>query len=226
MDGYVYLIIPIAFSFAWLSILFARPDLKEKILRASFLGGLAGLVAELWYFRDYWHPPLIFGGHLFSIEDFLFGFFFTGVAVSSYDFVFNKRSEQKHKSRKLFFGGMFLFGFLSLLIFNNLLGLNSIIVSTIVPLLLAVVMIFMRTDLLMPSIWSGILAVLLAIPIYVVIFDIISPDWWNKYWLLSNTKFGIMVFGHVPLTELVWYFAWGCFAGISHEFFFGNKKVK
>jgi hypothetical protein len=212
-------------SLAWIIIIIVRKDLKTKILRTSIAGGFAGIVSEFWYLKDYWQPPSLLGRSTISIEDFLFGFFITGIIVSIYDIVFRKRNIKQEKERKIFFGILFLMGVIFLLIFNNWLGVNSIFVSSFVFIIFSAVMIFVRKDLLMPSILSGLLTVIIIIPIYVIFFNIISPEYWDKYWLLTNTKFGIMVLGNIPATELLWYFSFGCLAGIAYDFADGNTKI-
>jgi len=40
---------------------------------------------------------------------------------------------------------------------------------------------------------SGILSLSVIIPIYILLFNFISPGYWDKYWLLANTAFGIKI---------------------------------
>ena len=225
MDKYAYLLISAFLFLPWVIIFLSRTDLREKIIKASFLGGLAGLIANFWYFKDYWQPPSLLGHSVISIEDFLFGFVITGVAVAIYDITFTARNIQQEKSRKGFFGILFLLGTISLLIFNNWLGFNSIFVSSFAFIIFSVVIVLIRKDLLMPSIVSGILTVLIITPIYAIIFNWVSPEYWASYWLLAETKFGVTVLGNIPATELLWYFSWGCLAGIGYDFASGTKKV-
>lgn len=225
MDKYIYLIISIFLSFVWAVIIFARKDLKRKIIESSIIGGVAGLLAEFWYFKDYWQPLSILGRRTVSIEDFLFGFFVAGIAVSVYDALFARKNIQQEKNRLLFFSCLFFLGVISLLVFNNFLGFNSIFVSSFTFLFFSIVVVIIRRDLLVPSILSGIFLTVIMIPIYAIIFNIISPEYWNKYWLLANTKFGITVLGNIPATEILWYFSYGCLAGVGYDFVYGNKKA-
>jgi len=194
-------------------------------MKASIVGGFTGLIAEFWYFKDYWQPPLLLGQSVVSFEDFLFGFLITGIAISIYNTIFTAKSIQQEKNRKLFFGFLFLFGIACLLVFNNWIGFNSIFVSSLAFIIFSAVMVFMRNDLLIPSVMSGVLVLIIIIPIYAIIFNVISPDFWDTYWLLADTKFGITVLGNIPVTELLWYFSWGCLAGIGYDFAYGYKKV-
>jgi hypothetical protein len=226
MDRYTYLFISLFLFIPWFIIIFKRPDLRRKVIKTSLIGGVAGLIANFWYFRDYWRPPSLFGNTVISIEDFLFGFLITGIAASIYDPVFNKKYVKKHKKRKKFFGNLFLIGVIILFIFNNWLGINSIFVSSFAFLGFSIIIVSIRKDLIIPSIVSGLLVTLIIIPIYIILFNYISPTYWDKYWLLANTSFGIEILGNIPVTELIWYFTWGCFAGISYDFVSGSEKVK
>lgn len=225
MDKYAYLFIAVLLSIPWTVFFLRRPDLRRKILKASTLGGFAGLIAEFWYFRDYWQPPSLLGRASVSPEDFLFGFFITGISVSVYDIVFRTTHSGGEKKRKKFFAFLFALGVVSLLLFNNWLGFNSIFVSSFAFVIFALAMILLRKDLWIPSLISGMLTVLFIIPIYAIIFNLMFPAFWDKYGLLSGSVYGTAILGHIPVTELLWYFAWGSLAGIAYDFASGKKKV-
>lgn len=72
------------------------------LLKVSAIGGLAGLISEMWYFNDYWRPPTLLGNSKISIEDFLFGFSFTGIAALVYKVIVRKRPIQAKSRKKLF----------------------------------------------------------------------------------------------------------------------------
>src|SRR5665213_821950 len=74
----------------------ARKDLRHRMLRAGIAVGVVGVFSEGVFFRDYWHPPLIFRfGRFGGIEDFFFGIAFGGICVCIYDVVFHKRLKRK-----------------------------------------------------------------------------------------------------------------------------------
>jgi hypothetical protein len=58
---------------------------------------------------------------------------------------------------------------------------------------------------------------------YIILFDVISPHFWDNYWLLADTKWGITIFGNVPVTELVWYASWAVFVSVSYPFISGKN---
>lgn len=227
MEKYTYLLLSLSLLSVWLVVFsFLANELRKILIKISIIGGLAGGISELWYFNDYWHPPSLFSNTKISLEDFLFGFAFTGIAATLYKITFRNRKESKKTVKghqKLFFV-LFITGLFSLLLFNNLLKINSIFVSSFAFLAFSSIMVFVRKDLIVQSIMSGILSLLIAIPIYILLFNWISPTFWDKYWLLANTTFGIKVIGNIPVTELLWYFSWGCLAGIACDFYYGSNN--
>jgi hypothetical protein len=103
------------------------------------------------------------------------------------------------------------------------LGVNSIVVSSAAFVVSAAAMATMRRDLLRPALESGALVVAAALPLYVLLFDVVAPAYWDRYWLLPHTKLGVMVLGNIPVTEIVWYASWGALAGIAYEFTTGRS---
>jgi len=110
MDRYSYLLISVFLFCIWWLIFRFKSEFRSRLFKASLFGGIAGLLAEFWYFKDYWHPPSLLGQSVILIEDVLFGFFITGVAATIYDFIFTLRFIQIEKKRKIFFGILFLIG--------------------------------------------------------------------------------------------------------------------
>lgn len=226
MDTYTYLLISLLLFVPWLTIYSYGKGLRKKMLKVSIMGGLAGFIAEYWYFKDYWHPPTLMGQSIISIEDFLFGFTIMGIAVSVYEFVFSIKKQSVYKNRRKLFGRMFLVGVLSLMLFNIVLGINSIIVSCAVFAAFTIFILFLRPDLLLQAVTSGVLTVAIVLPVYALLFNVINPAYWDSYWFLARTKLGVTVLGNIPVTELSWYFTLGSFAGAAHSFASGRGQVK
>ena len=218
----ILFLIPVAVIYS------VRTELRQTVNRLFFVGGFMGLVAEYWYFQDYWRPPTLLGVARISVEDFLFGVGAVCLGSVIYKFVFRvKYLDSIYPKRYVLLCIYFVLGYSSMIIFNGLLNINSIFVSSIAFLVIAGWMILLRKDLLVPSLLSGLLLSLFALMVYLILFDMLSPNFWDNYWLLSNTKYGIKILGNVPLTELLWYFSWGCLAGIAYDFTFGkgfNKR--
>lgn len=226
MDTITYLLIGFFLLLPWGVIYIIKPSLRKKMLKTSFMGGLAGFIAEYWYFKDYWHPPTLLGQTVISAEDFLFGFAVTGLSVAVYQTFFNVNTLKQYKSRKKLFGIMFLCGVAAMMVLNVLLQFNSIVVSCTCFMAFTAFMITLRPDLFKQAILSGILMLVVVLPIYALLFDLLNTGYWDRYWLLARTRLGVTVLGHIPVTELTWYFSWGCFAGIAHAFAAGHVRVK
>jgi hypothetical protein len=227
MDRYVYLLLGIALLAPLVPMLLSRKDLALKAAKLGLLGGIAGLVAELFYFRDYWRPPSLLGVATISVEDFVFGFAITALSFAIFPSLFGytfKSSEHQNRSNVylLFFIG----GFGGMLFFNVYLHINSIFVSSGIFIVLSAIMLFIRRDLLAPALYSAAALTGIIVGIYVVLFNVLSPNFWDTYWLLANTKWGVTILGNLPLTELLWYFSWIVFASISYPFVSGKVLSK
>ncbi|MGH2687366.1 MAG: lycopene cyclase domain-containing protein, partial [Actinomycetota bacterium] len=207
----------------------ARPDLRGPLVKISLVGAAAGLVSELWYYRDYWRPPTVLDatGRLGwpSPEDVLFGFTVAGVGFAANKVAFRRHLVEGAPRRYPHTAGLALAGLAALVVGTNLLGINSILVSSGAFVAAALVMAAVRRDLLRPALEAGALLVATVLPIYLVLFDVLAPRYWDRYWLLHGTALGVTVLGQIPVTEILWYTAWGAFAGIAYEFTTGRVPV-
>jgi hypothetical protein len=227
MDHYIYLLFDTFLLVPLLYCLSTRKDLATAVTKLGLLGGVAGLLSELFYLRDYWRPPTIVGTGRIAPEDFLFGFAITSLSVLIYP-TLTKQSFTRgtgHGQKKLF-GLFLLFALFSLLVFNVWIGINSIVVSSALFLCLAVIMSLIRKDLVKPAIISCLVLTVSIICVYVLLFDVVDPHYWNRYWLLYNTSLGYMVLGNVPITEIIWYLCWIPFASICYPFTTGKILTK
>jgi Lycopene cyclase len=221
MDRFVFLLMGLALLALWLCLWALRADLRGAMLKVSLVGGGAGLVAELWYFRDYWRPPVLTGIARASPEDALFGFAVTGVAFAAHKIVFGRRMVPGAPRRYPVTAGLGLAGLVAL-VAGTVAGLNSIFVSSAAFVACAAVMATLRRDLIRPAFESAALLVAAMLPVYLLLFDVLSPTYWDRYWLLRHTSWGVLVLGNIPVTEILWYASWGALAGIAYEFTTGR----
>src|SRR5258706_14284145 len=91
MERYIYLLLVLLLLAALTSMLWARRDLRNMGLSVGLAGGLAGLISEIWFFRDYWRPPTLLGVAHISPEDFLFGFAIGALAAVVYPALTRRR---------------------------------------------------------------------------------------------------------------------------------------
>ena len=223
---YIYLLFGVALLAVWSALYLLRPDVRTKLLRASAAGIVAGPLAEFWYQKDYWRPPMILDLGWVSVEDMLVGFCITGIAVTIYDVVFRTTIEPGARRYKKTFFLFFLAGLAGLMIFSRVLGINSMLVSSVGFLVFAAIMVAMRPDLLVVSFWSGVLCLSVVLPIYIVLFDLVAPGYWPAYNQFAGTAVDATIPGStIPILEVTWYFTWGVLAGIGYEWAGGRLKV-
>ncbi len=225
MDKYLYLFGCLYLFLFWLIIFAIRKDFRKLLLRFGFLGILATFASQWLYDRDYWHPASVFiFWKIFHIEDFIFSFVFAGLAATIYKTVFNKKwGKSKYPYRRKLFYSFFPIS-MAVLIFLNLgLGFNSVITNAWICIFFLIFMILKRKDLLVPALWTSLLMFIIVTPAYYILFSIVSPHYWDKYWLLHGTPLGILVLGGIPWTELFWHACLAPLFGIGHEFSRGKE---
>ena len=223
---YAYLLLSLWLLAIWIVCFALRPDLRLRMWQASIPGAIAGALAEMWYFADYWRPPTMLGIGVIAPEDFLVGFAVTGVAVALYDVVCGTKNVPSLPPRKKGLIAMLVAGLAALLIFSNVLGYNSCLVSEAMFLLLALWIVMVRRDLWKVALGSGLLTAIAALPAYIVLFGWLFPNYWDTYWLLENPFWRSLVWYHIPLTEILWYASWGFLAGVLQNYTHGTKKVR
>jgi hypothetical protein len=226
MDRYAYLLLGLSLLLPLTGVLLQRKDLASKAIKFGVLGGVAGLVSEVFYFRDYWQPPSLMGVATVSIEDFIFGFAITALSFTLYPCLFKAKFTTRQASQIRRYLLFFIIGFASMLVFNLYGHVNSIFVSSAVFMGLASTILFLRKDLLLMGLYSAAILTSFIVVVYIILFGFAAPHFWDNYWLLANTKWGVAIFGSVPLTEIIWYFSWILFASISYPFVSGKELSK
>jgi len=223
MDKYIYFTFSSAFLGIAFILLMLRKDIARTVIKYSLMGGFAGMAAEFFYFRDYWRPPSLMCIGKVSIEDFIFGFAISAISITAYP-VFTRIVMKKTKSTNKNALWFFISTAIALLLILNLwAGINSIIVSYIIFALFTFAILRQRKDLVRVSLVSAVSVTALVLLIYIPVFDFLSPHFWDKYWLLANTAWGITILGHLPLTEILWYISWVMFASTAGFFIEGME---
>lgn len=223
VQEYTYLSLSITILAVWLVLSALRPDLRRMLMQSGLWVAAAGPVAEFWHFQDYWHPPLIWHIGPVAPETLLFGFGIGGICAGLYP-VLHGATIRKARlpSRWKEFSMMILAFILALILFSDGTHVNSIIVVSAVFLACAAFIAYRRRDLFLPSLLTGIESAALIVPVYWM-FLYLAPEFLSKYWLLWNTPIGVRIFFGIPLTEIVWFFSWGCFMGGIYHFVAGTE---
>ena len=224
METYTYFLLGAFLIVVSCIIYYLRKDLRSRMIKVCLLAAPFGFI-NMWFRIDYWNPPELFFFHIMSIEDVLFSIGSTGISVTIYDALFTKEQVKTEKSRKKLSVLFIPIIIISFFFLHGYLKLNSMFMWAIPFIVLAIIVVIIRKDLIIPSIISGILSMLIAIPIYIILFNYISPEYWDKYWFLNGTKYETSILGNIPLMELLWYFSWGCFSGVMYDFAKGTTKV-
>jgi hypothetical protein len=221
---YSYLGYSLIFLFVWILFTILRPDLRRRMFLFSLIIAPTGPLSEIWFLRDYWRRPTI-TGYPISIEDAIFAFAIAGIAYSIYKIFFKKIALQSEDqpSRPWLVIVFFTATFLPLLIFTDLLGINSIFSSTFSLFLIAILTWKLRPDLWKPSMISGILVVILFFFIYKAM-QVIFPGA-IEYWCMGCNPLGVRLSG-INLEELLWDFSWGLAGSTMFEAVTGEKLQK
>jgi len=187
----------------------------------SLLVAPMGPLSEFFYLRDYWRPEL-FNGWPIGLEDLLFAFLIGGIASVIYEEFFGRQYVKRQNMSHLKWMPVFAFFGVAWMIGGNIfLGFNSIYVSSLGFLIIGMLMIFLRRDLFVNALLSGLLVAGIMFAFYLVNGAIFGGGIVQRWWLLQNIS-GIIIFG-APIEELLWGFGWGFLAGPVYEFVNGLK---
>src|SRR5690349_1515299 len=221
---YSYLGYSLIFLFIWIIFYILRPDLRRQMLLFSLIIAPLGPLSEIWFLKDYWRRPTI-TGYPISIEDVIFAFASGGIAYSIYKVFFNRNAVQRDESarRTWLVIAYFLLTFLPLLIFTDLLHVNSIFSSALSFFLIAVLIWVLRPDLFWPSLVSGLFVLVLFFLVYQAM-RVIFPGA-IEYWCAGCNPLGVRLAGVNP-EELLWDFTWGLAGSIMVEAVMGQKLQK
>ena len=215
-DTFIYLLLTLPFVAFSIVVYMLRKDLRHLIIKAGIAGGIVGLILEYWYFQDYWHPPTLFGSAIPSIEDFLFGSSATIVAFVFYVFVTKQKLPVRRRSTKTLIIPAAI-GFIALILLTNVLGVNSIISTSLIAATVGTYILIRQPKLIKKSLISAAGLVGIATATYAVLFLILSPEYLDTYFLLSGHPANPTLFGFMPLAELMWYGAVGASMGLVYD---------
>lgn len=231
MFKYAYFIANIFFFLIWLLIYWRVKHLRRPMLIMSLITASFGPISEVWYFADYWKPEIvlplpIIGG----VEDLLFGFSIGGIGAFAYESIFVRgicRCEEKKLKKEWFLFVFFAVIGVSMIILNNLLGLNSIFASSVGMIIVAALMLYIRPDLILNALGSAIMVAGIMFVIYYLGQELFPGGhvWIERIWKLSETSQGVIIFKHIPWTEMLWGLSWGLVWGPMYEFLVGARTI-
>ena len=208
-DKYAYLTLSLLYLLAWF-VVFAKSPWKKGMIKVGIVGGLMGIVAEVWYFHDYWRPPMVWKTGWPGIEDFIIGFAMFGVGGYIHS-AFTKREidyekQTGAKNRDFFF--LWLIGCASLTIFSMVFKIHSGYVTFLTFMGLAIYIWIQRPDLIGLSLISGVSTLAIVIVIYYITFGILYPHFWDTYGMLNDEPILGYKILEIPVSEMLWHFGW------------------
>lgn len=228
---YAYLVANFFFLAVWLLIFWRLRGLRRQMLIMSLIVALFGPISELWYFADYWRPEIALPLPVGGVEDMLFGFSIGGIGAFAYESLFVNGlcfCEAKKERREWFllvFAG--IIG-LSMIILNNILGINSIFASSAGMVVAASLMLYKRPDLIPNALGSAVLVAGVMFVIYFLGQEFFPTAhlWMSRIWLFYGKPEGIIIARHIPWTEMVWGLSWGLVWGPMYEFLVGARAIR
>ena len=227
MNHYLYLILGFIFLIPTVVVAIMRRDLRRGIAYVGSLGAIWGPISEFWFFRDYWHPASVLGNPV--LEDVVYGAGISATAWCLYKVVFRRTNSAPgdRQTRYGEFGGIVALYVAAMLVLATGLGINSILVATGVYIVSAIYIIVRRRDLLTASLATATMMGLIALIGYGIGLNLLvrEPATLSHLWFLYHKPLGVTIVGYVPLTEVVWYTAWGSLLGILYEFATGRQIV-
>ena len=221
MYNYLYFIGSLFFLFVWGLFFYLRKDLRKEMFIMSLLILPLGPISEYWYFKDYWQPELLYPW-IINIEDLIFAWSIGGIGAVAYEIFFNKTLSKRRNQTKNSVLMWFFVLTICAFIVGKLLGINSIFASSFAFILCALLILISRKNLWKDILFSGILTALIMFLIYAFFLPQIPTNYWHN-WLIYGTKYDFLLFGTVPLTELIWGFSWGMAVGALYEFWQGYR---
>ncbi len=217
-DKFAYLILSLLYLLAWL-VVYIKSPWKEGMVRVCAVGGIMGVIAEVWYFQDYWRPPTLFGVGIVGIEDYIIGFAMFGVggyihsSFTKKEIDFDRKTPAKNRD----FFCLWLIGCASLTIFSFVLKIHSGYVTFLTFMALSIYIWIQRPDLIYLSIVSGAATLAITLVIYYINFQILFPHFWATYGMLDAPILGFKIFG-IPLSEILWHSSWAMLCSMFRGF--------
>jgi len=220
MTLYLYFYLGLIFLVPTIVVAIWRRDLRRGVVTIAIFGAVWGPISEFWFFRDYWHPQSVLGSPL--LEDAIYGAGISATASWIYKVV-ARRTDVAAGAQQTKYRAACAIAVLyvaAMVVLEMGLGINSILVAIGVYLVASTYIVSHRRDLFVPSVCSAIFMGIIALVGYGLGLNFLvhEPSTLAQIWLLYKKPLGITFLGYVPLTEVVWYAAWGSLLGILYEF--------
>jgi len=224
---YSYIMLDGLFLVGWLALFWWRKNVRKQMLAISVVFGIFSFFAESLAYTDWW-KPLTITGNIPGIESFLFGFTVGGFASVIYEEIFKKKikvrklNKIKIDRRNLHISRIASFLLIVFLASQKVFGISTIIATILCSVPIIIFIYIKRKDLIVDSIFSGLLVTLTAIFVYFII-SLITPGWIDAFWLFQVFP-KILIFG-LPIEEIITYFLIGALFGPLYEYWQEGKLI-
>lgn len=216
MYEYSYLYATISVGLFWGYFFLIRPDLRPVMVLLSSLFGIGGILSEFVYASDWW-DPITLTGTIVGVEDFLFGFFFSGSVAVCYEVIFCKTNEKREQLPKWPVRFRYIALIICIVFFGSTLVffLHSFIATILAFGICILLILGLRRDLLANAVTGAIFSSLLAFTFFGVP-ELIHSGWIDSTWSFQNLS-GIFVL-YVPLEDFIWFIMAGTFIAPLYKF--------
>ena len=213
-----YLFWDLLLGISWFILFIHRKDLRREILYTSLLMTPLGLTQPM-FVPHYWHPEVIlkvFG--VWDIESLLWCFFTGGIVAVLFEISLGYKHRHKtmkgfHHHAHIIYLSLVLFSFLGLFIYvSNVIPLiRGLFLITII---LTMILWFIRHDLILKSIASGLLFTVFYAASLIIVNQIF-PDFTIGSWN-AHAIYGYHIL-NIPLEEYLYAFLFGLSWSIIYD---------
>jgi len=221
---YTYFVFCLLFFIPWLLLYFHRKDLRKEMLFMSILLAFGSLITGyLFWTIDWWRPETITATRV-GFEDFILGFANGGIAAVIYEEIYRTHFIKRKAAKKNYYPYVIIFSFIFFISFLFWgFNINSFTASSVSMIITTLLIFFLRKDLIIDSIISGLLMMIISIPIYLILIKV-SPGWVEHTWLFNSIS-GIKFLG-IPIEDLIFYLLFGFVTGPFYEIWQGYRLKK
>lgn len=225
--SHAYFIFTLPFTVLWAALFIFKKKTRREQLVMSVVGMFLGPITEILHFQDYWMPQSIasirIGSFQLMVEDLIFGFVFGGLAAVMYEDFIGVHLAKPSRKFHIVISALPIVAigfFFTTVLF--VVGLNSIFAVSGGLCIIALFIVLERRDLLYDSILSGFFVAFILGVFYFAAEHLVTnmEELFNHVWFLQETSLGVR-FAGVPMTEMVWAFAWGFACGPLYVFMKG-----
>ena len=211
MYYYVYLLASLIIFPAWLILFIIRKSNRWSIISVGLYLRFLVIPLDFFWFKDYYQPLKYLSLATLLYQETIFYFLLGGIVPAIY--IIPQNPNHKFKLINFILTTVIIIG--SMLMFTQGLKLNSTYSIDIGLVITALMILYLKPELIKKSILSAFSMMIIAIIGYKILL-MIFPNLFNDWWVLKNIS-GIFLFG-IPLEEIIGFFLFGLSFGPIYDF--------